>query len=143
MMTQEDWDFCADKAHQLFAFGQATALKHGFILVDTKYEFGKDCETNEILLIDEIHTPDSSRYWIAEGYAEIMSESGSKVPSNIDKEFVRLWYKERCGKYSKAKESVRRVMESTCSFDFYDSSLCFVGITSYLLNSKTSKTSHF
>jgi len=56
MMTQEDWDFCAEKAHALFAFGQKTALEHGFILVDTKYEFGRDVATNEILLIDEIHS---------------------------------------------------------------------------------------
>lgn len=56
IMTQEDWDFCAEKAHALFAFGQKTALEHGFILVDTKYEFGRDVETNEILLIDEIHS---------------------------------------------------------------------------------------
>lgn len=99
MMTQEDWDFCAEKAHALFAFGQEEALKKGFILVDTKYEFGKDAVTGEILLIDEIHTPDSSRYWIADTYEEAMSETGSKVPGNIDKEFVRLWYKERCDPY--------------------------------------------
>ena len=99
MMTQEDWDFCAAKAHELFAFGQKTALEHGFILVDTKYEFGRDVETGEILLIDEIHTPDSSRYWIADTYDSAMSEGGSGVPGNIDKEFVRLWFKERCNPY--------------------------------------------
>jgi len=99
MMTQEDWDFCAAKAHELFAFGQKTALEHGFILVDTKYEFGRDVATGEILLIDEIHTPDSSRYWIADTYDAAMGEGGSGVPGNIDKEFVRLWFKERCDPY--------------------------------------------
>ena len=103
MMTQKDWDFCAEKAHALFAFGQEKALAQGFILVDTKYEFGKDFETGEILLIDEIHTPDSSRYWIADTYDDAMAEGGTGVPGNIDKEFVRLWYAARCDPYADAE----------------------------------------
>ncbi len=66
-MTQEDWDYCSKKAMELFSFGQKTALENGMILVDTKYEMGKD-SNGRIVLIDEIHTPDSSRYWIAESY---------------------------------------------------------------------------
>ena len=50
-------------------------------------------------MIDEIHTPDSSRYWIADTYDAAMGEGGSGVPGNIDKEFVRLWFKERCNPY--------------------------------------------
>lgn len=58
LMSLEDWDECAVKAHQLFAFGQTMAESKGLILVDTKYEFGKD-EYGNILLVDEVHTPDS------------------------------------------------------------------------------------
>ena len=66
-MTQAEWDTCADYSHKLFSFGQSKALEKGLILVDTKYEFGKDAAGN-IMLIDEIQTPDSSRYWIADSY---------------------------------------------------------------------------
>jgi phosphoribosylaminoimidazole-succinocarboxamide synthase len=59
-MTQEEWDTCAEAAQALFAFGQEIAAKRGLILVDTKYEFGKDADGN-ITLLDEIHTPDSRR----------------------------------------------------------------------------------
>ena len=96
-MTKEDWEFCSSKAYELFAFGQKTALKHGLILVDTKYEFGRDLETGEILLIDEIHTPDCSRYWVADTYDKCMAEGNA--PEHIDKEFVRLWYTQHCDPY--------------------------------------------
>ena len=59
-------------------------LEHGLILVDTKYEMGRT-ETGEIVLIDEIHTPDSSRYWIADTYEKQMEKN--REPENIDKEF--------------------------------------------------------
>jgi phosphoribosylaminoimidazole-succinocarboxamide synthase len=72
LMTLEDWEICSHYAYTLFSFGQETAKKNGLILVDTKYEFGKDDKTGEILIIDEIHTPDSSRYWIAETYEKRM-----------------------------------------------------------------------
>ena len=96
-MTQEDWDYCSEKAMELFEFGQKKAKENGMILVDTKYEMGKD-EDGNILLIDEIHTPDSSRYWIAETYEERMS-SGQE-PQNIDKEFLRLWFVDNCDPYN-------------------------------------------
>ena len=98
MMTQEDWDFCAAKATSCLPWAKdcSRARLHP---VDTKYEFGRDVATGEILLIDEIHTPDSSRYWIADTYDAAMGEGGSGVPGNIDKEFVRLWFKERCDPY--------------------------------------------
>jgi phosphoribosylaminoimidazole-succinocarboxamide synthase len=96
-MTQEQWDYCSQKALELFSFGQEIARKRGLILVDTKYEFGIDETTGEILLIDEIHTPDSSRYWLARSYEERMTKKES--PENIDKEFLRLWFKERCDPY--------------------------------------------
>ena len=96
-MTSEDWNFCSQKAMQLFDFGQRTALENGMILVDTKYEMGKDSDGN-IVLIDEIHTPDSSRYWIADTYQERI-ENG-KEPQNIDKEFLRLWFVDNCDPYN-------------------------------------------
>ena len=96
-MTQEDWDFCSGKALELFEFGQKKAAENGMILVDTKYEMGKD-EDGNILLIDEIHTPDSSRYWIADSYEDRISKD--KEPQNIDKEFLRLWFVDNCDPYN-------------------------------------------
>ncbi|KAG7355646.1 phosphoribosylaminoimidazole-succinocarboxamide synthase [Nitzschia inconspicua] len=96
-MTQEDWDVCAKAALEVFALGQEIAAKHGLILVDTKYEFGRDLETGEILLIDEVHTPDSSRYWLASSYEERIA--AGMEPENIDKEFLRLWFREQCDPY--------------------------------------------
>ena len=86
-MSQEDWDYCSSKAKELFAFGQKVAEEHGLILVDTKYEFGKSNGT--IYLMDEIHTPDSSRYFYAEGYAERLARGERQ--RQLSKEFVREW----------------------------------------------------
>ena len=96
-MTQEDWDYCSQKALELFAFGQKKAAENGMILVDTKYEMGRDGD-GSIVLIDEIHTPDSSRYWIAESYDERMA--AGQEPQNIDKEFLRLWFVDNCDPYN-------------------------------------------
>ena len=96
-MTQEDWDYCSQKALDLFAFGQDKAAENGMILVDTKYEMGKDPDGN-IVLIDEIHTPDSSRYWISKTYDERFSSG--KEPQSIDKEFLRLWFVDNCDPYN-------------------------------------------
>lgn len=99
-MSEEDWTRCRDIAFELFSFGQKKAAEHGLILVDTKYEMGRDADGN-ILLIDEIHTPDSSRYWLAGSYEERM-EAGQE-PENIDKEFLRLWFKDNCDPYNDAE----------------------------------------
>jgi len=96
-MTQENWDYCSQKALELFSFGQKKAAENGMILVDTKYEMGSDADGN-IVLIDEIHTPDSSRYWIAESYDKRMAMGGE--PQNIDKEFLRLWFVDNCDPYN-------------------------------------------
>ncbi len=98
-LTKKDWEAASDVALRLFAFGQKVAAEHGLILVDTKYEFGKDADGN-ILLIDEIHTPDSSRYWIAGSYEERFA--GDREPENIDKEFLRLWFADNCDPYNDA-----------------------------------------
>jgi phosphoribosylaminoimidazole-succinocarboxamide synthase len=96
-MSQEHWDKCAAYSHTLFAFGQEEAAKHGYILVDTKYEFGLDAVTGEVMLVDEVHTPDSSRYWVRESYEERVA-SGQE-PENVDKEVLRKWYASQCDPY--------------------------------------------
>ena len=96
LLTRKQWDEVSEKALALFARGQQIAAERGLILVDTKYEFGTDSEGN-ILLADEIHTPDSSRYWIAQGYAEAF-ESGGRPPS-FDKDVIRSWVVARCDPY--------------------------------------------
>jgi len=95
-MTQEDWDHCADAALRVFTRGQTLAKERGLILVDTKYEFGKD-EDGNILLIDEVHTPDSSRYWLENSYESRINNG--QEPENIDKEFLRLWFADKCDPY--------------------------------------------
>ncbi len=96
LMTQEQWDFIADKTFKLFQRGTEIAARNGLILVDTKYEFGYD-NKGKIFLVDEIHTPDSSRFWIKDTYKERF-EKGEE-PENIDKEFLRLWFKKHCDPY--------------------------------------------
>jgi phosphoribosylaminoimidazole-succinocarboxamide synthase len=98
-LTAEQWEFASEKTLELFAFGQKIAAERGLILVDTKYEFGVSSD-GEILLIDEIHTPDSSRYWLADSYAERLA--AGQEPNMIDKEFFRLWFRERCDPYKDA-----------------------------------------
>jgi len=98
-LKRNEWEFASAKAMELFAFGQSLAAERGLILVDTKYEFGVD-EGGEILLIDEVHTPDSSRYWLADSYQERLA--ADLEPIMIDKEFFRLWFRERCDPYRDA-----------------------------------------
>lgn len=81
-------DRIEQRALELFALGQHMAAARGLILVDTKYELGRRPD-GEIVLIDEIHTPDSSRYWYVEGYAEAMARG--EDPRSLDKEYVRRW----------------------------------------------------
>lgn len=96
LLTAAQWDEVSAKALALFARGQKMAAERGLILVDTKYEFGTDTDGN-ILIADEIHTPDSSRYWIAGGYAKAFAE-GSRPPS-FDKDVIRAWVAARCDPY--------------------------------------------
>ncbi len=95
-MTADDWEQCSRISREIFAFGQAKAAEHGLILVDTKYEMGRD-ENGEIRLIDEVHTPDSSRYWVADTYEQRMQDG--LEPDNVDKEFLRLWFTENSNPY--------------------------------------------
>lgn len=80
------------QALALFAEGQRQAAERGMILVDTKYELGRTSD-GRVVLIDEIHTPDSSRYWYAESYAEAMA--AGEDPRSVDKEYVRRWLVEQ------------------------------------------------
>jgi len=87
-VTQKQWDEMARMALGLFAAGQAWARDRGLILVDTKYEFGIDA-SGKLWVIDEIHTPDSSRYWIAQGSEERFRKGEDQ--KMLDKEFFRQW----------------------------------------------------
>lgn len=97
LVSAEVWEQLQVIALQLFESGQKTAANKGLILVDTKYEFGQ-AEDGSLVLIDEIHTPDSSRYWLAETY-ETSLDKGQE-PDNYDKEYLRLWFKERFDPYN-------------------------------------------
>ncbi len=97
LLTQSQWDDVSAKALALFARGQQMAAERGLILVDTKYEFGTDAD-GTILLADEIHTPDSSRYWIASGYEQALRD-GTRPPS-FDKDVIRSWVVARCDPYN-------------------------------------------
>jgi len=97
ILTRDDYDYISKIALELFKFGQEEADKKGLILVDTKYEFGYDREGN-ILLIDEIHTCDSSRYWRKDSYNERFTQD--KEPIKLDKDTVRDYVKQRCDPYN-------------------------------------------
>ena len=96
LLTQAQWEQLSAYALALFARGQKLAAERGLILADTKYEFGTDAE-GRIVLADEIHTPDSSRYWKAGSY-QARFEAGEK-PESFDKDFVRNWVAARCDPY--------------------------------------------
>ncbi|HYK47349.1 MAG TPA: phosphoribosylaminoimidazolesuccinocarboxamide synthase [Parafilimonas sp.] len=87
LATQEEWQVLTNSALQLFARGKEIAATHGLILADTKYEFGK--LNNEIVLMDEVHTPDSSRYFYADGFEERQAKGARQ--KQLSKEFVREW----------------------------------------------------
>jgi phosphoribosylaminoimidazole-succinocarboxamide synthase len=96
LLSQTQWDEVASISLALFARGQKMAAERGLILCDTKYEFGTDGAGN-ILIADEIHTPDSSRYWIASGYDAAFA-AGTRPPS-FDKDVIRAWVAARCDPY--------------------------------------------
>lgn len=100
IVPEDLWKQLADTAIKLFKRGQEVALSRGLILVDTKYEFGI-AEDGKLMLIDEIHTPDSSRYWQAESYQGRIDQG--LEPQNFDKEFLRLWFKEHSDPYKDEK----------------------------------------
>ena len=96
LLTQSQWDAVCAVALKIFRRGRDIADARGLILVDTKYEFGFDDRGN-IVLADEIHTPDSSRYWLKDTYAQRFEKG--EAPDTFDKDFVRRWVAARCDPY--------------------------------------------
>ncbi len=97
VLSEAQWQEVSSKSLALFARGREIAAKNGLILVDTKYEFGLD-ENSVVTIADEIHTPDSSRYWIAASYEDRLA--AGQEPESLDKEFLRLWISTRCDPYT-------------------------------------------
>ncbi len=93
-LSAKDFDEIAEMSFALFKFGQEHCAKQGLILVDTKYEFGRT-KDGRLVVIDEIHTPDSSRFWQASSYDAAFS--AGKTPNGLDKEYVRTWLKNEHG----------------------------------------------
>jgi phosphoribosylaminoimidazole-succinocarboxamide synthase len=93
LASARDWGQVREAAHALFAAGQAWAAQNGLVLVDTKYEFGK--AEGKLRVMDEIHTPDSSRFWEAHGLEARLSAGGQ--PRMLDKETVRQWLVKEAG----------------------------------------------
>ena len=96
LLTAQQWQTVSALALALFARGREIAAGRGLILADTKYEFGLD-PSGQIVLADEIHTPDSSRYWLAQSYQRRFAEG--QPPESLDKDFVRRWVAARCDPY--------------------------------------------
>jgi phosphoribosylaminoimidazole-succinocarboxamide synthase len=96
LLTPQQWQRASELALALFARGREIARDRGLILVDTKYEFGFDA-AGAIVLADEVHTPDSSRYWLAESYEARLA--AGEPPETLDKDFVRRWVTARCDPY--------------------------------------------
>ena len=97
LVTEARWRQVSEAALALFARGQALAAERGLILADTKYEFGLDAE-GTLRLADEIHTPDSSRYWRADTYAERLA--AGERPQSFDKDVIREWVAARYDPYA-------------------------------------------
>jgi len=96
-VSPDDWEYISEVALELFAYGQKVAAKRGLILVDTKYEFGRDVN-DKILLIDELHTCDSSRYWLKNTYTKRFK--AGKEPDKLDKDLIRDYVRSKCDPYN-------------------------------------------
>ena len=107
LLSQAQWDAVAEISMKLFQRGREIAARQGLILVDTKYEFGLDGDGG-IVVADELHTPDSSRFWKQANYEERLA--AGQEPEGLDKEFLRLWVTARCDPY---KDPVPEIPEET------------------------------
>src|SRR5215472_9620043 len=96
LLTSDQWQTVSQLALALFGRGRAIVAEGGLILVDTKYEFGFDA-AGRIILADEIHTPDSSRYWMRDSYERRFA--AGEPPETLDKDFLRRWVTARCDPY--------------------------------------------
>jgi phosphoribosylaminoimidazole-succinocarboxamide synthase len=120
LATQQQWDEMAEKALAIFARGQKLAAERGLILVDTKYEMGLD-ENGTITIADEVHTPDSSRYWLQESYEGRFA--AGQEPESLDKEFFRLWLREQGFEYGGHQPEITdevRLMLASKYIDLYE-----------------------
>jgi phosphoribosylaminoimidazole-succinocarboxamide synthase len=111
LVSEEDYIQLENYTRALFQRGTEIAAEKGLILVDTKYEFGKDT-AGVITLIDEIHTPDSSRYFYIDGYEKTIAKGES--PKQLSKEFVRQWLIEN-GFQGKEGQSIPEMSEEYCN----------------------------
>ena len=94
LATADEWRQLADYTRKLFARGQEMARAQGLVLADTKYEFGT-VDNGKIILIDEVHTPDSSRYFYADSYDAYVGGDKAQAPHQLSKEFLREWLMEK------------------------------------------------
>ena len=117
LATAEQWQEIQSKALAIFERGQAIAALRGLILVDTKYEMGFDQDGN-LTIADEVHTPDSSRYWIEETYAERMQQG--LEPESLDKEFFRLWLREQGFDYGLPKPEITDEVRLSLSLKYIE-----------------------
>lgn len=118
--TREQWAEIEDRAFALFKKGQEIAAKRGLILVDTKYEMGYD-EAGTLTIADEVHTPDSSRYWVAKTYEE--RHARGEEPESLDKEFFRLWLRSQGFEYGGKRPEITdevRVMLASKYIELYE-----------------------
>jgi phosphoribosylaminoimidazole-succinocarboxamide synthase len=110
IVSEEDYTVMEQYTRRLFEIGSRVAAEHGLILVDTKYEFGK--RDGKVILIDEIHTPDSSRYFYADGYQERFEKG--EAQRQLSKEFVRQWLMDN-GFMGKAGQTVPEMTDEICN----------------------------
>lgn len=103
LASEGEWEEVSEMALRLFQRGQEIAAQRGLILVDTKYEMGYD-EEGRLCIGDEVHTPDSSRYWIASSYEERFARG--LEPESLDKEFFRLWLRDQGFEYGGEKPAI-------------------------------------
>jgi len=115
LLSEEQWRTVTGYALALFARGRAMAAERGLILADTNYEFGTDPD-GRIVLADEIHTPDSSRFWFRDGFEERLAR-GDK-PQSFDKDVVRNWVAARCDPYRDPIPTIppETVLETACVY---------------------------
>jgi phosphoribosylaminoimidazole-succinocarboxamide synthase len=97
LITEALWEEASAAALAVFARGRELAARQGILLVDTKYEFGVDPD-GRLVLGDEVHTPDSSRFWLADSYATRFSEG--LPPNRLDKDIIRNWLISQCDPYA-------------------------------------------
>ena len=120
LATAEQWQEISSKALAIFRRGQEISASRGLILVDTKYEMGYD-ENGVLTIADEVHTPDSSRFWVAQSYQRRFR--AGQEPESLDKEFFRLWLREQGFDYGKPKPEITddvRVMLAMKYIELYE-----------------------